>query len=132
MAIDAIDFHGGSRLAVNFPIAVIVLREVAITALHPLFEMDVRQVYGSPKSLGMVEGDLLAVLIEPVSFAVVIEDSAENPSVPVKIGKLCSIQSLVEFGTADFFQKCFIVPEPANRRALRIAFERLSALLLRR
>src|SRR6266851_9460919 len=41
VAIDAINFHGGPRLAINFSIAVIVLREVAIRALHSFFQMNI-------------------------------------------------------------------------------------------
>src|SRR5713226_10391194 len=132
MAIDAVDFDRRSRLAINFPIAVIVLREVAIIALHAFFEMNIRQVYRFPEALGIVESDLLAVLVQPIPLAIVVENRAKNPAVPVKISKLRGLQLLVEFGAADFFQKCIIVPEPANGGALRIALERLSALFLRR
>src|SRR6266852_3729892 len=130
MAIDAVDFDRRSRLAINFPIAVIVLREVAIIALHAFFEMNIRQVYRFPEALGIVESDLLAVLVQPIPLAIVVENRAKNPAVPVKISKLRGLQLLVEFGAAGFFQKCLIVPEAANGRALRIAFERLIALLL--
>src|SRR5713226_4344274 len=130
MAIDAVDFDRRSRLAINFPIAVIVLREVAIIALHAFFEMNIRQVYRFPEALGIVESDLLAVLVQQIPLAIVVENRAKNPAVPVKISKLRGLQLLVEFGAAGFFQKCLIVPEAANGRALRIAFERLIALLL--
>src|SRR3989475_6447010 len=131
VAIDAVDFDGGAGLAVNFSVAVIVLSEMAIVALHPLFQMNVSEVYGFAETVGIVEGNLLAVLIEPVSFAVVIENSAEDPAMAVEISKLRSLQLLVEFGTAGFFQKVFIVPEAANRGALRIAHKRFVALFFR-
>src|SRR5437899_2708779 len=124
VAIDAVDFNGGAGLAVNFSVAVIVLGEMAVVALHPFFEMDVGEVHGFAETVGIVEGNLLAVLIEPVSFAVVIENSAEDPAMAVEISKLRGLQLLVEFGTAGFFQKVFIVPEAANRGALRIAHKR--------
>jgi hypothetical protein len=41
VAIGAVDFNGGARFAINFPVAVIVLREMAIVALHPLFQVNV-------------------------------------------------------------------------------------------
>src|ERR1700687_2544071 len=95
MAIDAVDFDGSARFAVNFSVAVIVLREVAIIALHAFFEMDVGEVDGFPETVGILEGNLLAVLVQPVPFAVVIENGAENPTVTVKIGRLRGVQWLV-------------------------------------
>ena len=44
VAIDAIEFDGGARLAVEFSGAVAVLLEVAVHALHSLFEMNVLEV----------------------------------------------------------------------------------------
>src|SRR6266851_96418 len=129
VAIDAIDFDGGAGFAVNFPVTVIVLREMAIVALHPFSQMDVGEVYGFAESIWIVEGNLLAVPIEPVSFAVVIENSAKYPAVAMEISELRRFQLLVEFGTADCLQEFFIVPEGANRGAFRIAFQRLIALL---
>src|SRR5207302_10733197 len=76
--------------------------------------------------------DLLAVLVQPIPFAVVIEHSAENPAVAVKIGEPRGLQLLVKFGAADSFQNFIVVPEAANGGALWIVFERSKALLLRR
>ena len=88
MAIDAVDFDRRAGLAVNFPVAVIVLREMAIIALHSLLEMDVGQVHGFAEAVGIIEGDLLTVLVEPVPFTIVIENGSEDPTVAVKIGEL--------------------------------------------
>ena len=85
--------------------------------------MDVGEVDGFPETVGILEGDLLAIFVEPVSFAVVIENGSENPAVAVKIGELRGFQLLVKFGTAGIFQKFFVVPEAANGGALRIAFK---------
>jgi len=62
VAIDAVDFDGGARLAVDFPVAVIVLREMAVVALHSLLEMDVGEVDGFAETVGIVERNLLAFL----------------------------------------------------------------------
>src|SRR6266849_4947278 len=132
MAIDAVDLDGSARLAVNFSVAVIVLCKVAIIALHPFFEMDIGEVDGFAETVGILEGDLLSVLVQPVPFAVVIKHGAKNPAMAVKIGELRGLQLLAKFGTADVFQKLFIAPEATHRGALRIAFERSVALLLRR
>jgi len=87
VTIDAVDLDGGARFSVNFSVAVIVLSEVAIIALHAFFEMDVGEVYGFPETVGILEGNLLAVFVQPIPFAVVIEYGAENPAVAVKIGE---------------------------------------------
>src|SRR5260370_184087 len=132
MAIDAVDLDSSARVAVNFSVAVIVLCKVAIIALHPFFEMDIGEVDGFPETVGIIEGDLLSVLVQPVPFAVVIEHRAENPAVAVKIGELRGLQLLVKFGTADVFQKFLFVPKAANGGRFRIAFAKSVALPLRR
>ena len=88
VAIDAIDFDRGARLAVDFAVAVIVLREMAIVALHAFFEMNVGEVDGFRKTIGIFEGDGVSVFVEPIAFAIVIEDGAKNPAVSVKVGEL--------------------------------------------
>src|SRR5262249_35222651 len=65
VAVDAVDFHGCARLGIDLPIAVIVLCEVAVTALHALVEVDVGKMHSFPKPLGVIEGDGLSVFIEP-------------------------------------------------------------------
>src|ERR1700676_1625714 len=92
MAIHAINFHGGSRLPINLSGAVTVLREMAIHALHSLFEVDVRQVHGLLKLLRIFKCNGLPFLIQPVALAVVIVNAAEHPTMPVKIRKLRSLQ----------------------------------------
>src|SRR6266446_5200930 len=62
VAIDAVDFDGGARFDVDFSVAVIVLSEVAIIALHAFFEMDVGEVDGFAEALGVLEGNLLPSL----------------------------------------------------------------------
>src|SRR3989442_13658209 len=94
--------------------------------------MDVGEMDGFAETVGIVERDLLAVLVQPIPFAVVMEHGAENPAVAVKIGELRGLQLLVKFGAADFFQNFFFVPEAVNGGALWIVFERSKALLLRR
>ena len=46
VAIGAIDLDGGARFAVQMAVAVAVLLEVAIDAVHALVQMDVAQVDG--------------------------------------------------------------------------------------
>src|SRR5260370_21649697 len=131
VAIDAVDFDGGARLAVDFPVAVIVLREMAVAALHSFLEIDVGEVDGFAETVGIVERDLLAFLVEPIPFAVVVNNRAEDPTMAVEISELRGFQLLVEFGAAHVFEEFFVVPLAAKRSALRIAFARLMALLFR-
>ena len=55
VAIDAIDFDGGARLAVEFAVAVAVLLEMAVDALHAFFQMNVREMHGFLEFFGIVE-----------------------------------------------------------------------------
>ncbi len=88
VAIDAINFDGGSRFAVNFPVAVIVLIEMAIGALHSLFKMDVGEVHRFAETFGIIERNNLVVFVEPVPFSIVLVDAAEDPAVAVEICEL--------------------------------------------
>jgi hypothetical protein len=114
VAIDAIDFHGGAWLTVNFSIAMIVLFEVAVIALHPFSKMDVGEVDGLAEAGGIGEGELFPILVEPVPFSIMIENSAENPAVSVEVGELRGFQLLVEFGATGFSKKLFVAPEAAS------------------
>src|SRR6266404_832730 len=131
VAIDAINFYRGTRLPVDFPVTVIVLREVTIVALHALFQMDVRKMNGLAEALGIIKCDLPAVLVQPVPFSIVVENGPKNPAMPMKIRELRGLQLLVELTAANFLQEFFVIPEPADRRAFRVPFERLVALLFR-
>ncbi len=86
---------------------------------------------GFAETVGIVERDLLAFPIKPIPFAVVVKNRAEDPAMAVEISELRGLQLLVEFGAAHVFEEFFVVPLAANRSALRIAFERLIALLFR-
>src|SRR5216683_7792516 len=97
MAVDTIYLDRSTRFAIKLSVAVIVLAEMTIGALHSFFEMNVREVDGFAKALGIVKCDLPAVRIEPVAFAVVRVNAAINPAMTVEIGELGSLQQLVEF-----------------------------------
>ena len=53
VAIDAIDLDRIARLAVELAVAVAILLEMAVDALHPLVEMHVLQVDGLLELLGI-------------------------------------------------------------------------------
>ncbi len=88
VAIHAIDLNGVARFSVEFAVAVAVLLEVAVDAVHSFFQMDVFEVHGLLELVGIVKRDLLVVLIQQVAFAVVLEHRAENPAVAVEVGEL--------------------------------------------
>src|SRR5260221_9596724 len=115
VAIDAVNFHGGAGLAINFSVAVIVLAEVAIAALHSLFQVDVREMNGFAEFFWIVERNLLVVFVEPIAFTVVRIHAAIDPAVSVKIGELGGLKLLVEFRTAGLFQKFFVAPQSSRR-----------------
>src|SRR5208282_3003689 len=121
VTIHAINFHGGARFTVNFAVAVIVLGEVTIGALHTFFQMNVGQMHGFLEALRIIEGDGAAVFIQPVPFPVVVVDAAENPAVAVEIGELRGLELRVEFGAAGFFEKLGIAPQAAGGSGFGIA-----------
>ena len=107
VAVGASDFDGGPHFAVEFRIAVIVLIEVAVDAVHPLFQVDVHQVHrhalallavlalligrrahGLHQILGRDVGDDLSPVVQQIARAVFFEHRAENPAVAVEVGEL--------------------------------------------
>ena len=63
VAVDALDLDGRANLAVELGVAVGVLDEMAVDAVHSLFEVDVELVDGQAVALrlGAVEGGLLGM-----------------------------------------------------------------------
>ena len=88
MAIDAVDRCRIARLAIKLPVSMHIYFEMAIRALHSMREMDVLQVDCLRKLVGIVVRDLVVAEIEQIAFAIVLEDRAKNPAMPVVIGKL--------------------------------------------
>ena len=122
VAIHAIDLDGVTRFSVEFAVAVAVLLEVAVDAVHSLFQMDVFEVHRLPELVGIVERNRLVILIEQVAFAIVLECCAENPAMAVEVGKLGVLQLAVELGRAGFLQEVRVDhrPRTAERSGLRV------------
>ena len=80
MAVQALDLDVVAVLAVDLPVAVLVLREVAVHAVHADVDVDRRHVHGLLELLRIVVGNLLAVLVEQMALAVTLEDRAEIPA----------------------------------------------------
>src|SRR5258708_34367444 len=132
VAIDAVNFHGGAGLAINFSVAVIILAEVAIAALHSLFQVNVRETHGFAEFFWIVERNLLVVFVEPIAFTVVRIHAAVDPAVSVKIGKLRGLKLLVEFRAAGLAQKLLVAPQSSRRGGFRIFQRGLITVLFRR
>ena len=125
MAVDAGNLDGVARLAVELSVAVAVLFEVAVDAVHAAFEMDVLQVHGQPARfcirlrasrlrrplirrtrVGVVHGrgELLrrgllhdvARAVEQIALAIALEHGAEQPSMTVEVREARLTQRVVE------------------------------------
>ena len=121
VAVDAIDLHGVPRLAVQLAVAVVVLLEMAIHALHAALEMDVLQVHRLPEFLRVVVRHDLVVRVEQRALAIALVDRAEDPAVAVEIGKLRVLELRVELRRADGLQKLDVRPQATLRGGLGIA-----------
>src|ERR1022692_4112718 len=128
MAIHAIDFDGVARFSIQFPVAVTVLLEMAIDAMHSLFQMDILQMDSLLEFLRILKGNLVALFIQKIAFAIVLESRPENPSMTVEVCELCVLKIFVEFRRPRLLQETHVRPVAANRSALRIAL--LNQLLL--
>src|ERR1700692_1179044 len=92
VAIDAIDLNRVAGLAIQLAVAVAVLLEVAVDAVHAELEVDVLQVDGLLKLVFVLGGDGLAVFVEKVALAVAAEDGAEDPAVAVEVAELGGLE----------------------------------------
>ncbi len=64
MAIDALNFDGCANFAVEFSVAMDILDEVAVNAMHTFFEVDIEHVNGDVVFFGEQSGFELADLFE--------------------------------------------------------------------
>ncbi len=118
VAIHAVDLDRRPRLGVQAAVAVVVLLEVAVHAVHPLLEVDVLQVDGFLELLRVVVLDDAALRIEQVALAVALEHGAEDPSVAVEVGELGGLELGVQ--RSDVVEELGIGPEPPERGPLGV------------
>ena len=93
VAVRAFDLDRRRDLAVEVPVAVRVLAEMAVDAVHADVEVYRREVHRSLRvrriePLRILVGDDIAVLVEQVALAVALVDRAEIPAVAVVVGEL--------------------------------------------
>jgi hypothetical protein len=108
VAINTIDRRRVARLAVEHPVAMHILLEVAVRALHPFRQMHVFQVDRLGELLRVVVGDFVVAQIKQVAFAIVLEDRAENPAVSVVVGKLGVLELRIQLG--NLVEKILVTP----------------------
>src|SRR4029077_10243777 len=121
MTIDAVNLNRVPCLAVEFAVAMAVLLEVTVDAVHAFLKVNVFQVHGFLELFRIFERNWLVFLVQQRAFAVMLKHGSENPAVTVKVSELCSIELPVEFGRASFLKKLHVRPQPPRRRALRIS-----------
>ena len=136
MAILAPDLDRILHLAIDKAVAVAVLREMAIGALHPLFGVNVHQMDRlagidpdgdelalalAAEFLGIVGPDDLALGIEQIARAIALEHRAEIPAVAVVIGELRVLRPGVQI--IDVAQEIRVRPIAARVRALGVALQ---------
>ena len=88
MTVGTIDLDRGRDFAVDMPIAVRVLCEVAIHALETQLHVDRRQVHRFLELVRIVVSHRLAGLVEQRTVTIALEYRAEIPPVAVVIGEL--------------------------------------------
>jgi len=62
------------------------------------------------KSIRIFRQDNRILRVEQIPFPIPLEDLAKDPTVPVRIGELCSLELIVEFRSAGLFQKVSVRP----------------------
>ena len=126
MAVPAANFHGVRHLAIDPAVAVRVLGEMTVDAMHADVQMDRRHVHRLVELLGIVRADHVAIGAEQVALPVLLEYRPEIPAVAVVVGELGVFELWIE--VRDPFQERFVAPLAASCRAFRIAHVDLAHL----
>ena len=138
MAVHAIDLDGIARLSIELAVAMAVLFEMAINAVHALLEMNVFEMDSLVEFLRIVERHRLVFAIQQRALAVVLEHRAENPAMAVEVGKLCVVDCLLNSGVPVFSRKFTSDQSPRTadpsglRASIRLRSSAFGWLLLRR
>ncbi len=88
VTVNAVNLHGVARLAVETPIAVIVLGEVTIDAMHAFLQMNVLEMHRLLELVRIVRRDGLSVLVEHLTVEIALVHRAVVPAMAMKIGEL--------------------------------------------
>src|SRR5215510_4267708 len=142
VTIYAIDLNCCSNFPVQLSIAVVVLFEVTINAVHALFFVNVLHVNRNAVSPGAVAywfidrsleffvgqfTDRIVLGIEKIAFSVVFENIAIYPTVSIEICKLSVFQLRIHV-VADLLQEVEFAPLAPERRLFRVPQDCVSSL----
>src|SRR6266404_2067451 len=94
--------------------------------------MNVVEMDSLLESIRIVWRNNRVLCIEQVPFPIALEDLAKDPTVPVKVGELRSLELIVEFRGAGLLQKVRFRPQTAQARSFGIAVKFSLLLSLRR
>src|SRR5215204_5760817 len=96
MTIFARDLDRGARLVIKIAVAVRVLTEMTIDAVHSAFEMNVAEVHSLAELCRIVRRDNVALRVQQIALAIAFEDFAKQPAVAVEVCKLRVPQQSIE------------------------------------
>src|SRR5688572_19973443 len=111
MTILAGNLNRRPRFIVEITIAVGVLAEMAIHAMHSLFQVNVVQMDALLKLVRIIKRDNVALCVQKVTFSITLEDFAKHPAVAMKVGKLYVLQFCIESRGAGLHQEAQFRPE---------------------
>src|ERR1043165_8045248 len=121
-----------ARFVVEIAVAVRVLAEVTINAVHAALGVNVVEMHGLAELRGILRRDDVAVRVEQISLAIAFEDFAKQPAMSMKVRELRVAQQRIEPRRAGVFQKIEVGPQATQTRRLRIAIEFFLLFILTR
>src|SRR5271163_315857 len=121
MAIHAIDFNRVARFSIQVSIAMTVLLEMAVYAMHSHFQVNIFQVDSLFEFIRIIERHRVAVSVLKNAFAIVLERRPENPSMTVEVRELRVLEVLIEFRSSSLLQEVYVRPVATNRSPLRVS-----------
>ena len=120
VAVLAADLHRLRDLAVDITVAVAVLAEVAVDAMHAFFGMDRVHMDGLFELVRIVVRYDVPGLVQQVALAVALEDRTEVPAVAVIVGELGVVGLRVDVGP-DVLKELQFGPFAARCGGFRVA-----------
>jgi hypothetical protein len=130
VAVLAANFDRGGHLAIKMPVAVVVLGEMTIGALHARVHVRRRHVNGLLEFIGVGIGDTRALLVEQIAAAVPLEHSAKVPAMAVIVRELRVMQLRIQLRYV--LQKTNVCPFAARRSAFGISIQNFASFGNRR
>src|SRR5712691_9533016 len=96
MAIHAVYFNSRSRFVIEHTVAMRVLPEMTIDAVHAFLKMNVVEVHCLLESIRIVGRNDRVLGIQQVAFSIAFENLAKHPAVTVRICELRPLELAVE------------------------------------